>query len=303
MNRAQLKQLAVGCGKGGTGKTSLVASFAALADDIVLADCDVDAANLHLLLHPRIEQREEFRGAQVVVRNPERCQGAGECERLCRFTAITRARVDSHACQGCGLCIVACPHQALRLETVACGEIYTSVSDYGPMAHARLYPGGESSGKLVTEVRRRAESLAVEAEHPLLLIDGPPGIGCAATAAIADVDAVMVVTEPTPAGRHDLQRILELIGYFGIPAAVVLNKADLDAENAQAIREDCRLLPVPVIAEIPFDATVTRAITAGRPLVEYDNGPASQAVRSAWEAVQRLVEDIPPARLCETLSR
>ena len=266
----------------------MVASFAALADDIV-TDGDVDAANLHLLLHPRIEQREVPRPGGGAEPSAAR---ACECERLCRFTAITvRGWI------GClpGLRAVhrRHPHQALRLETVACGEIYTSVSDYGPMAHARLYPGGESSGKLVTEVRRRAESLAVEAEHPLLLIDGPPGIGCAATAAIADVDAVMVVTEPTPAGRHDLQRILELIGYFGIPAAVVLNKADLDAENAQAIREDCRLLPVPVIAEIPFDATVTRAITAGRPLVEYDNGPASQAVRSAWEAVQRLVEDIP----------
>ncbi|MBI3945158.1 MAG: ATP-binding protein [Armatimonadetes bacterium] len=282
-----MRQLAVVSGKGGTGKTSVVASFAALAHNNVMADCDVDAANLHLLLHPQVREREEFRGARVVVRDPSRCRGAGECERLCRFAAITRRAVDARACQGCGLCVAACPNQALHLETVACGEIYTSQSAYGPMAHARLYPGGESSGRLVTEVRRRAERLAAESGRPLVLIDGPPGIGCSATASLVEADLAVVVTEPTPAGRHDLERILLLIRHFGIPATVMLNKADLDAGNARAIREDCRRLRVPVVAEIPFDEAVTRAIAAGRTLVEYDTGPAAQAVCAAWDAVRR----------------
>ncbi len=287
MNRSDLRQLTVVSGKGGTGKTSVVASFAALADDKVLADCDVDAANLHLLLHPQIREREEFRGAKVAARDPSRCRGAGECERLCRFGAITREQIDTRACQGCGLCVVACPNQALRLETIVCGEVYTSESAYGPMAHARLHPGGESSGKLVTEVRRRAESLAVESGRSLVLIDGPPGIGCSVTAALVEADLAVVVTEPTPSGRHDLERILRLIRHFGIPAAVVLNKADLDSASAGAIREDCKRMQVPVIAEIPFDEAVTRAIAAGRPLVEYNDGPAAQAVRVAWDSVRQ----------------
>ncbi|MDH7571077.1 MAG: 4Fe-4S binding protein, partial [Armatimonadota bacterium] len=186
MNRSDLKQVVVVSGKGGTGKTSVAASFAALAHAPVLADCDVDAANLHLLLHPEVDEREEFRGAAVAVRDLSRCQGAGECERRCRFGAITRSSVRAHACQGCGLCVLACPRQALRLVRVACGEVFTSSTSYGPMAHARLYPGGESSGRLVTEVRRRAEGLAIARGRRLVLIDGPPGIGCAATASLVD---------------------------------------------------------------------------------------------------------------------
>ncbi len=285
-HRADLRQIAVVSGKGGTGKTSVVASFAALAEGKVLADCDVDAANLYLLLHPEVREQTEFRGASAAVRDAERCTRCGECERLCRFAAITRDRVDARKCQGCGLCVLACPRDALSLEEVACGEVYASDSPYGPMAHARLYPGGESSGRLVTEVRRRAETLALQADLPLILIDGPPGIACAATAAIADADLVVVVTEPTPAGHHDMERILRLIGHFGIPAAVILNKADLDARNATAIRETCAGMGVPLVASIPFDEAATRAIAAGRPLVEASDGPAAQAVRAAWESVR-----------------
>lgn len=289
MNRSDLREVAVVSGKGGTGKTSVVASFMALASEAVAADCDVDAANLHLLLHPHVQQQEEFFGAQVAVRDSSRCRGAGECERLCRFGAITRECVDARTCQGCGLCVLACPNQALHLEKVACGVLYASETAYGPMAHARLYPGGESSGLLVTQVRRKAEELALQSERPLILVDGPPGIGCSATAAVADVDVALVVAEPTLAGHHDMERILRLIRHFRIPTAVLLNKADLDEEGGRAIHETCRHFQVPVLAEIPFDEGVTRSLAAARPLVEYDDGPAARAVRSAWEAVCQFV--------------
>lgn len=290
LSRAELKQVAIVSGKGGTGKTSIAASFAALATEKVLADCDVDAANLHLLLHPEVRQRQEFHGAKVAFRDASACRACGECERRCRFAAITREKVDVHACQGCGLCVLACPNHALALETVACGEFFLSDSRYGPMAHARLYPGGESSGHLVTEVRRHAEVMAMGANLRLILIDGPPGIGCSATAALVDVDLAVVVTEPTPAAQHDMLRLLLLLKHFGIPAAVILNKADLDDANRQSILQMCEAMGATVIAQVPFDDAVTRAIAAGRPLIEVDEGPAARAIQDAWAATCQLLE-------------
>jgi len=282
VNSDRMRQMTVVSGKGGTGKTTVLGSFAALSENKVLADCDVDAANLHLLLHPDIEVRSDFYGAKIAVRDEEKCVRCGMCELRCRFDAITSEEVDELACEGCGLCTLVCPAHALTLETIKSGEYYLSATKYGPMAHAKLMPGGESSGRLVTVVRQQAEDLALRDGRYLILIDGPPGIGCTATASLTDVDLALVVTEPTLSGMHDMERVVQLIEHFGHRCAVIINKVDLNPENSASIREFVLEHGVPVVGEIPFDETVTHAIAAGRPLVEFSNGPAASAVREAW---------------------
>jgi MinD superfamily P-loop ATPase len=282
----QLKQLTVVSGKGGTGKTTVLASLAALAPNAVLADCDVDAANLHLLLDPQVQTQGEFRGAKVAVRDESRCDRTGECARRCRFDAITPDRVDVHACEGCGLCVLACPRGALTLEPIVNGLFYCSETQYGPMAHARLFPAGESSGRLVTKVRQLAEDLALQSGRQLILIDGPPGIGCTAVASLAEVDLALVVTEPTLSGIHDMERVVGLTEHFGAPVAVAINKADLNESNAARIRTFCDAHRIPVVAELPFDDVVPRSIAARKPLVEYDDGPAARGVRELWQRVE-----------------
>ncbi len=283
------KQLTVVSGKGGTGKTTCLASFVSLAQDKVIADCDVDAANLYLLMHPEIGEQGEFYGAKVAIRDEDKCTKCGACEEACRFDAITVDEVDELACEGCGLCTLVCPSDALVLEPIVCGKWYTGDSKYGPMAHARLLPAAESSGRLVTLVRQKAEDLAFERELPLILIDGPPGLGCTTTAALADVDMALVVTEPSLSGMHDMSRQVDMINHFGLPAAVLINKWDINPENTQALREYCAQQQLPLIAEIPYDTTVTDALAEETPLVEYNDGPAAQAIRGAWEQLAQML--------------
>ncbi len=285
------KQLTIISGKGGTGKTTVLGSFAALAQNKVVADADVDAANLHLLLHPQVQQEEEFYGAKIAVRDPQKCKQVGECEARCRFDAITTTSINVLACEGCGLCVLACPNNALHLQTISCGKAFTSITRYGPMAHAKLYPGAESSGRLVTMVRQRAEDLALRGGHDLIIIDGPPGIGCTATAAVADVDLAIIVTEPTPAGIHDMQRVAELSTHFGVPTYIIINKADLNAEHANEIRAYAEANGYRVLGELPYDPVVSQAITAGKPMVEYDDGPVAAGIRRVWDEVQNVLEE------------
>ncbi len=283
------KQLTIVSGKGGTGKTTVLGSFAVLAKNKVLADCDVDAANLYLLLHPQVEEQIDFYGAKVAVRDEDKCIHCGMCELRCRFDAITSEDVDQLACEGCGLCTLVCPVHALTLETVKSGEFYLSDTQYGPMAHAKLVPGGESSGRLVTMVRQKAEDVAFREGKELILIDGPPGIGCTATASLADVDLALIVTEPTLSGMHDMERVVQLTDHFGHSTAVIINKADLNLENSAHIRVFAGEHGIPVVGEIPFDETVTHAIAAGKPLVEFSDGPAASAVRAAWNGIEDLL--------------
>lgn len=289
MSNMDVRQLTVVSGKGGTGKTTVLGSLAVLAENKVLADCDVDAANLYLLLHPEIKESTDFYGAKVAVRDEEKCIHCGAAEFRCRFGAIDYDEIDTLACEGCGLCVLVCPVNALSLETVKSGEYYVSDTPYGPMAHAKLVPGGESSGRLVTMVRQQAEDIAFRENRDLILIDGPPGIGCTATASLADVDLALVVTEPTLSGMHDMERVVQLIQHFGNQSAVIINKADLNAENTLSLREFCKGHGVPVVGEIPFDETVTHAIAAGKPLVEFSDGSAASAVRDAWERIRTLL--------------
>lgn len=286
---SDLKQVTIVSGKGGTGKTTVLASFAALARGAVIADCDVDASNLYLLMHPEDHERGEFTGAKIAVRDAHKCIRCGECERRCRFSAITVEAVDDLGCEGCGLCVLACPAHALRLEPVVVGEWFLGTSRYGPMAHARLFPAAESSGKLVTLVRQQAENLALTGGRDLVLIDGPPGLGCTTTAALADVSLAVIVTEPTLSGIHDMERLVQLIDHFGLRAAVIVNKADVNPANTAALRALCAERGLPVLGEIPWDPTVTDALAAQTPLVEHNDGPAAQAVRAAWREAEALI--------------
>ncbi|MGD9520154.1 MAG: ATP-binding protein [Armatimonadota bacterium] len=285
----QFQQIAVVSGKGGTGKTTLLASWATLAREAVLADCDVDAANLHLLLRPELQEAQDFYGANVAVRDPALCNRCGECERRCRFAAISTTEVDALACEGCGLCVLVCPRDALRLEPALTGRYFLSQTPYGPFSHARLYPGAESSGRLVTVVRKQAEDLALARGTRLILLDGPPGVGCTAVASITEVNLVIAVTEPTLSGIHDMERVVALARGFRLPVAAVINKADINLRNAARIEKFCRAGGIPVLARLPFDPIVTKYISACTPLVEYDDGPVSQGLRRAWQGALKLL--------------
>jgi MinD superfamily P-loop ATPase len=284
-----MKQIVTLSGKGGTGKTTVLASFAALAETAVLADCDVDAANLYLLLHPQVETDEAFLGAQVAVRDVQRCIRCGECERRCRFEAITVSAVNEARCEGCGLCVLACPQKALRLEIVENGRLITGQTRFGPMVYARLKPGGENSGQLVARVRKLTEVTAAEARTDWVLMDGPPGIGCTATSAVVDADLAVIVTEPTLSGMHDMERVVGLAAHFAVPVAAVINKHDINAANTAVIEQFCRDNSIPVLAKVPYDETVVAANARQVPVVEWDAGPVAKALRQAWENLQQAV--------------
>lgn len=284
-----MKQLVVISGKGGTGKTTVAASFAALARQPVLGDCDVDAANLYLLLHPSAEVREDFPGAKVAVRDASRCTKCGECERRCRFEAITVAAISEPRCEGCGLCVLTCPREALNLQAVVNGVLVSGTTAYGPMVYARLHAGAENSGRLVTRVRQAAEDTALATGRALIILDGPPGIGCTVNASLADTDLAVVVTEPSLSGIHDLERVVQLAVQLRVPVAIVVNKADINPENTAAIRRYCAELGLPLLGELPFDDIVVAANARQRPLVEFDRGPVATGIRAAWEAAEGLL--------------
>lgn len=288
-----MKEIVVISGKGGTGKTSLVASFASLvasASSLVLADCDVDAPDLHLLLHPQVRESHEFRASRKASIDAGKCTGCGLCEAHCRFDAIRGAHVDPLSCEGCGVCRWVCPVEAVTVSEELSGHWYVSETPYGPMVHARLEPGEENSGQLVALVRRRARELAEQRGARLLVTDGPPGIGCPVISTVSGADLALVVTEPTLSGLHDLGRVLEVCRHFGVPAAVCINRYDLHPAGAQDIERECRSRAIPLAGHIAYHPAFTEAIVVGRPLVEFTNGEASEAVRKVWHEVTRLLE-------------
>jgi MinD superfamily P-loop ATPase len=211
-----MKQITVISGKGGTGKTTILASLAALVKRAVLVDADVDAADLHLLLKPQVRRREPFVASQVALIDPEKCDPCGKCAEACRFEAIRDLQVDPISCEGCGVCFHVCPRGAILMKEVQSGEWFISQTRYGPMVHAKLGVAQENSGKLVTLVRKEAQRIAREGGYPLILIDGPPGIGCPVIASLGGVDAVLVVTEPSLSGIHDLERVLGVSRHFQV---------------------------------------------------------------------------------------
>lgn len=277
-----MRQIAVVSGKGGTGKTSLVASFAALGPPAVLADCDVDAANLGLVLRPALRERHSFQAAREARIDAARCRQCGLCQELCPYDAIDGFRVDPWSCEGCGVCARFCPVEAIAMEDKVSGEWFVSDTAYGPLVHARLRPGEANSGKLVTAVRRRAEELAASGRQDLVLIDGPPGIGCPVMASLTGVTRALVVTEPGLSGLHDLQRVLAVCRHFGVPTLVCVNRYDLHEGTSRAMEERCRQEEVQVAARIPYDPAFTAAVVAGRPVVECAGDETSRAIRLLW---------------------
>jgi MinD superfamily P-loop ATPase len=286
-----MKELVVISGKGGTGKTSLTASFAALAHRPVIADCDVDAADLHLILSPRVNERHEFRsGHEAVIRQAD-CSGCGACLAHCRFGAVRMNGksagdatffIDPVACEGCGVCVRFCPEQAVDFPERICGEWMVSETRCGPMVHARLGVAAENSGKLVSTVRREARRIAEEENHPLVIADGPPGIGCPVIASVTGASSVLAVTEPTVSGEHDLERVLALARHFAIPAAVCVNKWDLNAEMTERIESKAQQIGARVVGRVRYDPAVTLAQMQERAVVEI-GAPAAEDVRRIWD--------------------
>jgi MinD superfamily P-loop ATPase len=281
-----MKEIVVLSGKGGTGKTSILACFAALADGKVLCDCDVDAPDLHLLLQPQIKETHEFEGLKVAHIDRELCTECGICAAYCRSDAIRNLEVDPLACEGCGLCVHVCPFGAISMRDRTAGDWHISDSKYGPLVHARLRAGEENSGKLVALVREKARGLAETAGVDLVLSDGPPGIGCPVISSLSGASLAMVVTEPSLSGIHDLERILTLCRHFGVRALVCINKCDLSEENSQRIERECAAAGVEVISRIPFDPAAGEAVSRGVPLVELSDGPAAREVRALWERLK-----------------
>jgi len=291
-----MRELVVISGKGGTGKTSLVAAFAALAGETVLADCDVDAADLHLILKPDIQHAEDFSGgktARVVV---AKCVGCGRCAQVCRFDApsldglpndvIAKTyRIDPIACEGCGVCVQFCPTGAIEFAESVNGQWFLSHTRFGPMVHARLTPGQENSGKLVSLIRKEARRTAEQRQKEFILVDGSPGIGCPVMASITGADFILVVTEPTLSGRHDLERVLDLAEHFNIPVGVCINKFDINPQLSEDIEKIAGRRNIPVLGRIPYDITVTKAQIAGVSVVEQSTGPLRQQVESLWRAL------------------
>ena len=285
-------EIAVVSGKGGTGKTSLTASFAYLsAGRAVLADCDVDAPNLGLITDPTTRETHEFWGSREPVIDREKCSGCSLCARACRFGGMGEdLEVNSLACEGCGVCSWICPEGAITMREALSGRWLVSDTPHGTLVHARLEPGEENSGKLVTLVRETALSEARTQDRDLVLIDGPAGIGCPVIASLTGVSCALVVTEPTLAGIHDLDRILNLCHHFGVPAQVCINRYDLHAGNARAIQERLRDQGVGILGTIPYDRAVAETMVQGLPVASRE-GEASSSIRTVWEGLLKFALD------------
>ncbi len=282
-----MKQLVVISGKGGTGKTVISGSFAALAKNKIMVDCDVDAADLHLLLHPTVKERHEFRSGQTAIIDKKLCKKCGKCIPVCRFEAIKDDfTVERFSCEGCGLCALICPHKAIRMEENLAGEWFVSDTHYGPFVHAKLGIAEENSGKLVAKIRQIAKEIAEKQTLDYVIIDGPPGIGCPVIASLSGVDCALIVTEPTLSGLHDAERVMEVARHFNIPVKLVVNKYDLNPAVTEKIEAFCRERDVPVAGKIPFDKTVVEALVESKTIVEYAACPAADEVKNIWEGLR-----------------
>ena len=285
-----MKQLTVLSGKGGTGKTTITASFAVLAKNAVVADCDVDAPDLHMLLHPEIIKTQEFKGSKLAVIDKAKCVECGLCREKCRFDAITEDfTVDPISCEGCGVCTIICPVNAIELTERISGHAYISKTKYGFMAHAMLSPSESNSGKLVTLVRQNARILTEKENCDLIIIDGPPGIGCPVIASVTGIDAGLVVTEPTMSGIHDLERALQLLKHFNVQPFVCVNMYDINKDNTEKIVGFCEENGIKAVGKITFNPIITEAMVNGKPIVEYaPESNVAKEIERMWKKMFQL---------------
>lgn len=299
-----MKELVIVSGKGGTGKTSIVASFAALSQKVVLADCDVDAADLHLLLTPTILRREKFSGSKRARIKAGHCSACGKCEELCRFEAVyfdgpgngrvaRTFRVDPIACEGCGVCAWFCPERAIEFTPVVNGQWFVSETRFGPMVHAKLGIAEENSGKLVSTVRAEARRLAEQHKLDLVMIDGPPGVGCPVIASITGATMVLIVTEPTLSGMHDLKRVADLTQHFDLPAMVCINKWDLNPEIAAEIETLANRRGLHLTGRVRYDPAVTQAQIRRKTVVEYQADGCAGDIHQMWAKVREALVEAP----------
>jgi MinD superfamily P-loop ATPase len=284
-----MKELVIISGKGGTGKTSFVAAFASLAENKVLCDADVDAADLHLIMNPAVKERHEFQSGHEAIIDADKCTRCGLCRELCRWNAVREDfTIDALDCEGCGVCVYFCPEKAIDFPIKTCGEWYLSDTRFGPMVHARLGIAEENSGKLVSQVRQEAKKLAEARGFELILTDGPPGVGCPVIASLGGASAVLIVTEPTVSGRHDMERVAQLADFFRVPVMVCVNKADLNLDAASDIQKFSEGKNYAFLGMIPFDPVFTKAMVAGQTMIEYDTrSETAQAVVLIWKALQK----------------
>ncbi|MDK2864895.1 MAG: hypothetical protein PWP37_1087 [Thermotogota bacterium] len=283
-------QIAVVSGKGGTGKTTLSAALNLLFENNVIADCDVDAPNLHLIFQPTIQQTHEYFGGKKAVIDYARCTACGVCEKFCRFDAIKQEEnkivIDPYACEGCGVCVLKCPYNAVSLASVKAGEYYESLAAHRPMVHAKLLPGEETSGGLVAEVRKKALEFE-KVGKKVVIIDGAPGIGCPATSSITGVTYVVVVTEPTVSGLHDLQRIVETVRHYRRDFGVVINKSTMNPKKKDEIVAYSRKEGITILGEIPFDSAVNTATVNGVSILEYPESMAAHSIIKIFENLRK----------------
>ena len=291
-----MKEIVVISGKGGTGKTSIVAAFAGLATNAVFADCDVDAADLHLVLEPKIKQTSDFSGGKLASIIAEKCIGCGKCRDLCKFDAINfdgpandivakTFTVDSISCEGCKVCVEFCPVDAIEFNDSINGQWFISDTRFGTMVHAKLGIAEENSGKLVSLIRKETKRIAEEQKKDLIIVDGSPGIGCPVIASITGADLVLIITEPTLSGKHDLQRVAELAAGFNIPVLVAINKFDLNPDMADQIEKDALERNMKVAGRIRYDKAFTKAQIMKTSVVEYTSGAVSEDVKALWRNV------------------
>lgn len=291
-----MKELVVISGKGGTGKTSIVAAFADLANNAVFADCDVDAADLHLVLEPNIKQTTDFVGGKRAEINQKKCNRCGKCFDVCRFDAVERSldvdeivslaySIDQISCEGCKVCVEFCPENAIKFEDSVNGQWFISDTRFGPMVHAKLGIAEENSGKLVTLIRKEAKQIAEKEKKDLLIVDGSPGIGCPVIASITGADLVLIVTEPTLSGKHDLERVADLAAGFKIPTLVAINKVDLNPDMAEQIEKDALKQNMKVVGKIRYDKAFTKAQIMKCSVVEYTDGAVTEDIKALWRNV------------------